>query len=256
MDNGNDLSELAPPSDSGGGLVAQAAKYRPSTISLLIANAVPLIGVLFFGWSTFAIVALYWAENIVIGAINVLKILLSNPDLDHLHSRFTPKTGEQREQLEALTKNWGTLRSGIHGIKLFLIPFFIVHYGIFCTVHGAFVFVLFSGDRPLQGGPPSVDGVFERFGQEQLWWGVAALAVSHMVSFFTNYLGRGEYRRHLPMVLMFQPYVRVVVLHVAILFGAFATMALGSPIVVVILLIIGKTILDLFFHVRERDRNE
>ena len=43
-------------------------------ISLLIANAIPLWGVIFLGWDAFYIVLLYWTENLIIGFYNVLKM--------------------------------------------------------------------------------------------------------------------------------------------------------------------------------------
>ena len=56
--------------------------YKTSAYVLIAANALPLFGVLFLGWDTFSIVALYWVENVIIGAINVLKMITCNPDLD------------------------------------------------------------------------------------------------------------------------------------------------------------------------------
>ena len=49
---------------------------------------------------------------------------------------------------------------------------------------------------------------------------------------------------------MVAPYGRIVVLHLAIIFGAFATMALGSPVYLLAILIVGKIMLDLKFHNR------
>jgi hypothetical protein len=64
-------------------------------------------------------------------------------------------------------------------------------------------------------------------------------------------LGRGEFRRTNLVVLMFQPYGRVVVLHVAILFGGIVAQFLGSPVFLLLLLIGGKTLLDLGLHLAE-----
>jgi hypothetical protein len=55
---------------------------------------------------------------------------------------------------------------------------------------------------------------------------------------------------------MAQPYARVVVLHLAILFGGWIALALGSNVGVLMLLIAGKTVLDLSLHLRERMRND
>ncbi|MCG8451465.1 MAG: DUF6498-containing protein, partial [Pirellulales bacterium] len=97
--------------------------------------------------------------------------------------------------------------------------------------------------------------MFERLHREGLLWAVAVLAGSHFVSFLVNYLVRGEYRRCTLATLMMQPYGRIVALHLAILLGAFATLALGSPVSVLIILIAGKTVLDLKLHLRERRKN-
>src|SRR5438093_11744623 len=52
-----------------------------TAIALLIANAIPLIGVLFFGWSLLTILVLFWIENGIVGFWNVPKILLARQSL-------------------------------------------------------------------------------------------------------------------------------------------------------------------------------
>lgn len=248
------IEQVASKHQSSSSWIERATEFGPSTISLVIANAIPLLGVIFLGWSTFAVVAIYWAENVVIGILNVFKIVFANPDLSQVKMPFVPKTGEQRELMQQLIQDGDQSTKLIHGMKFFLVPFFIFHYGLFCTVHGVFVMVLLGGNGPFDNAGPDPSQMFRLFTEEHLWWGVGALAVSHTISFFVNYIGKDEYRKCLPIFLMFQPYVRIVVLHIAILIGAFAVIALGSPMLVVILLIFGKTVLDLGFHVREHDR--
>jgi hypothetical protein len=46
------------------------------------------------------------------------------------------------------------------------------------------------------------------------------------------------------------------VLHIAILFGAFLTMALGSPVGILLILVLLKTVMDVKLHLRERRKNE
>ncbi|NIA27398.1 MAG: hypothetical protein GWP02_05020 [Desulfobulbaceae bacterium] len=53
---------------------------RPSAIILILANLVPLAGVLFLGWRVFDVIILYWAENVVIGVINVLRMITCRPE--------------------------------------------------------------------------------------------------------------------------------------------------------------------------------
>lgn len=208
-------------------------------ISLLIANAIPLWGVLFLGWDAFYIVLLYWAENLVIGFYNVLKIAFAaapNP-IAHLG-------------------------------KLFLIPFFIIHYGGFTAIHGFFVLALFHKE----GQGPSMDGMnwpcFLVFVQilfnvskymysvvpTQVKLVVLALFLSHGVSFVQNYLLKGEYKTAKPNELMGSPYRRVFVMHISIIAGGFLTMAIGSPAPLLVVLVILKTILDVNLHNREHKK--
>jgi hypothetical protein len=232
--------------------------YKTSAYVLIAANALPLFGVLFLDWDTFSIVALYWTENVIIGAINVLKMITCNPDMAAIYAFKFDKSG--RTDGDLADKYASTARAALfanQASKFFLVPFFIFHYGLFCLVHGIFVFVLFGhesfGNVGLFG---PLANITEVFSQERMWWCVFALAASHLWSFFVNYLGRGEYRRTVVAVLMAQPYARIVILHVAILLGGFVSMALGSNIGILMLLIVGKTMLDLSLHLHERMKND
>ncbi len=179
-------------------------------IALLAANTIPLFGVLFLDWDAFFIVLLYWAENLVIGFYNILKIAFAagpQPS-DHL--------------------------------KLFLIPFFTIHYGGFTAIHGVLVSAIFnkSGGRFMEGTNwPS-----------EMKIAVLALFISHGVSFVYNYLLKREFASASPIILMFSPYARVVVMHIAIIAGGFLVMTIGSPAALLLVLVVLKTFLDLTLH--------
>jgi len=81
-----------------------------------------------------------------------------------------------------------------------------------------------------------------------LLWPVMGLAVSHGVSFWQNYIGKGEYKERTAPAQMFAPYGRIVVLHVVILFGGFVVMLFGSPLPLLILLVLIKIVIDLGLH--------
>jgi hypothetical protein len=232
--------------------------YKTSAYVLIAANALPLFGVLFLGWDTFSIVALYWSENVIIGAINVLKMITCNPDMAAIYA-FKFDKGSRTDG-DLADKYASTARAALfsnQASKFFLIPFFIVHYGLFCLVHGVFVFVLFGHESLGSVGffGPLTD-IKEVFSRERMWWCVIALAASHLWSFFVNYLGRGENRRTVVIVQMFRPYARIVVLHIAIIIGGFVSMALGSNNGILMILIVGKTMLDLSLHLHERIKND
>ncbi len=203
----------------------QSRRWPPSAVFLILANAVPLIGVLLHHWTVFAIVLLYWCENVIVGGFNVLRMV------------------------------WARPQDGVVWVgKAFVVPFFMFHYGMFTFVHGVFVFALFGGGLAHAG---SVTGftaaaALGAIRDSGLTWPVAGLLASHAFSFFHNYLAGQEYRRAALPLLMFQPYTRVMVLHVAVLVGGFLAQTLGSPVFAMLLLIVLKTAIDLRAHLAER----
>lgn len=190
---------------------------KPSVIVLIVANFIPLLGVLFSGWDVHRILHLYWAENVAVGIVSVLKIL--------------------------------TNRSGGVGRppKIFLAGFFAVHYGFFCFGHSVFVFNAL-GDSPPSFGAPW-EGAVTYLGSHRLLF--AGFLASHLFSYFTNYLGRGEAMELSVGKVMTQPYRRIFVLHVTIIFGGMAVMMLGGSAALVAILVIVKTAGDIFFHLKE-----
>jgi hypothetical protein len=194
-------------------------RLTPSGVVLIVANLVPLVGVLFLGWTLFATLLLFWLENVTVGVFSVLQMLTARP----------------RDPLA-----WG--------LKLFMIPFFIFHYGMFTTVHGVFVMSLFG---PVTKASPTPAAFYHAVQATGIGAAALALALSHGVSFVLNYIGGGQYRTAELPVLMMRPYGRVMVLHVVILLGGFLVSALGSPVPALALLVVLKTGLDLGAHLRE-----
>ncbi|MBN2315606.1 MAG: hypothetical protein JXM79_16880 [Sedimentisphaerales bacterium] len=207
-----------------------------SVMALLAANTIPLFGVLFLKWDAFYVVLLYWAENVVIGFYNVLKMAFAAVPHPIAHLG-----------------------------KLFMIPFFIIHYGGFTAVHGFFVLAIFHQEK----GPGSlIEGkawpcffvfvqlLFNVIGYMyslipfQVRLSILALFASHGVSFVYNYLLKREYVSTNPGKLMASPYGRIVVMHIAILAGGFFTMVLGSPAGLLVVLVVLKTVMDVKLHNR------
>jgi len=198
---------------------------QPSVIALVLANLVPVFGVVVLHWEVFPLMFLFWSENVVVGAFNVLKMLTNQP---------------------------GSVVMWIG--KLFFIPFFCVHYGMFTFVHGIFVVGMFGNHFGQAHGFPNATTFWGVVGEYKLGWAILGLAVSHGVSFVTNYIGKGEYQRVGLSQLMSQPYGRIMVMHFAILFGGFLVMALHSPTPALLLLVALKTAFDLGSHVGERKK--
>ena len=212
-----------------------------SVVLLVAVNLVPLIGVAFWGWSLMLILVLYWVESGIVGVVNIFKIARADGSL-------IPglPAGGAPVRISGMAEMMG---------RGALIGFFVMHYGIFWAVHGVFVFLLpafasmpSASGETLGSGPGPMD--FGALPLDGLALSAALLAASHVVSYFTNYLGRGEYRRATPAGQMMSVYGRVVVLHVTIIGGAFVIAAFGTPIAALVLLIGLKTLLDLGLHLR------
>jgi hypothetical protein len=205
---------------------------------LVLANMAPIYGVVVFGWDAFYIVLLYWAENLIIGFYNILKIAFAKVE----HPIF-------------------------HLGKLLQIAFFIIHYGGFVAVHGFFVFAIFgkgeAGKALEMGKHPwpcflifvqLLIGVIRHCWTtipDDMKYVIGTLFLSHGVSFVRNYLIAGEYKTSKPKDLMGQPYSRVMVMHIAIIAGGFLSFSIGSPAGVLIVLIVLKTIIDVKLHLRQ-----
>jgi hypothetical protein len=99
-------------------MTAIPKKFNPtlSVVFLIAANAIPLIGVLFWGWSVGAVLLAYWIESVIIGVLNIPRI-------------------------------WAA--KGAVGKKLFTSVFFSVHYGAFAFAHLTILTSLFGAQDPV-----------------------------------------------------------------------------------------------------------
>jgi len=198
--------------------------------ALVLANLVPLFGVLYLDWDVGSLVVLYWSENLVVGAYTILKLLLK-----------------------------------ARGRERFLVLFFTLHYGGFCAIHGFFVLQLtrFAGENWGQAaavtwpGPLAILQMFVNLAQQVLssaprefLLACLALVVSHGVSFVLVYLGQREYAHTTMTELMNAPYRRIAVLHIAIIAGGFLVVQLGSPLGLLVALVALKIGMDIMLHNR------
>ena len=203
------------------------ALANPSTLFLLAANLIPLLGVLYWDWDLFLLMMLYWSETAIIGFWHILRLALE--------TKF---------------------------FAIFLVPFFCVHFGGFMTGHFIFLMALFGQKRGIQ-----VHNVKDYVDQiligNHLWIPFTALFLSHGVSFFVHTLkpkmdqdfglapaplNRGPFN---PGDLMAAPYKRIIVMHLTIIFGGFLSMALHLDKAAFVLMVALKTFVDLGAHTRK-----
>ncbi len=203
----------------------KTARYTPASLALILMNLLPLIGVIFFNWDVGIIIFLYWLENVVIGLLNVIKIL---------SSRGTVHGGARKEKLGGL---------------IFLSGFFAIHYGIFCFGHYTFIHSFFDGLPEFSNIPSRL---FEGF----LIWPLLGLLFSHSISMIVNFYGKGEYLSRSASTQMFMPYTRIMILHVVIIFGGFLAQIMNNALGPLIILILIKTIIDLGSHQVEHSNKD
>ena len=207
-------------------------RFTPAVISLIVMNLIPLVGVLSFNWDAATIVFLYWLENVIIGCLNIPKILLCRG------SSIKTASGELSDHPKRPI-----------GDRLFISVFFSVHYGIFCFGHYSFLQSAFPK-------LPGFENMFSALTGPVLFWSLLGLTTSHVISMVVNFYGKGEYKNRSANEQMFMPYSRIVVLHIVIILGAGVAMLTGQGIVMLILLVLLKIGFDLVAHNIEHSKRE
>jgi len=200
-----------------------------------------------FGWQVIDILILYWTESVIIGVINVQRMskcrgnnLLTGLVPGNYDKKIPP---EMQAELQARMSPVSLLV-----FKLFVIPFFVLHYGAFCYGHLMAVIGLFGASGPHDG----LGNSLRYFWRAEFWIVVTAISVSHLYSYFTNFIGAKEFQNASLLLLMQRPYGRIVAMHLTIVIGAGFVMWLGTPLPMLIVLILAKTWLDLRLHEKER----
>lgn len=236
-----------------------AGRLRPSAVALVLANTVPLAGVLLWQWSISSVVILYWFENVVIGVLNVARMIALSPSRAGLAAAIAGGNEARAAVVEEATRRaFGQIggSSVVHGLKFFLVPFFTLHYFMFCAGHGVFVFSMFGDEDGYFSDVSGIDflgslGRAIEIFSTPLALAAAALLLSHAFSFVQNYLIGGEFRRLDLKRLMVMPYGRIIALHITIIAGGFLTMLAGEPLWMLLILVAVKTLVDYRMHLKE-----
>ncbi len=201
--------------------------------ALITANLIPVFGVLFLAWDAMTVLLTYWLENLVIGVYTYVRM--------------------------ARIGGWRTLF--MPGL------FFLFHFGFFCAGHGMVLLGLsaLSGleiDHRAYIGADEWPGPFVVFQELSgiLGWiiherpemvlALLGFFLSHGISTFIHQFIRDEDRGREVEEIMFDPYKRIVVLHLVILAGAFVVILSGGASLAPVLLLLsgGKIALDLHLH--------
>jgi len=201
----------------------------PTATSLLLCNILVIAIALIERWDLGFVMVVYWWQNIIIGYFNVLKMWhAQNIVPAHLAEKLSEKN----------------LKMPSQG-KIFLILFFIVHYGFFHFGYYNF----------LQKDFKHVDS----------FWVAVSASLFFLNHWFSYRRHRAQDEQNQNIVMLFiMPYPRIIPMHVTIIFGGMAMLILqslvkdpqiariGQQCVIVFFLAI-KTRMDLKMHALEHD---
>lgn len=200
---------VAPRTESDG---LPSAPRDASVWSLVTANAIALVVAVAGGWSLIDLMAVYWVQSVIIG-ISYFFRMLNLKQFSTENFKINNKSVEPTEATKRQTAF-----------------FFLIHFGFFHFGYLVFIFAQNPGGSPLGLGLLICTVVF---------------AVNHYFSY--------RYHREVDAsgtpnigTLMFTPYLRVVPMHLTIVFGA---VALGSAGVLVFGLM--KLVADVAMHLAE-----
>lgn len=200
-------------------ILAALAKVerRPSWPEAMATALLPLVGVLVFDWPAAAVLGLYWLDNVLIGTFHLAKMFSAQGRMldPNYEATLRSNTNWDDAQKDLMVRN-------AKAVQHHVMPwFFLVHYGLFCAAHAGFIAMLF-------------DGAFGDFNSAVGLLTLAVMLAQHALDLHA--FRRDPELVVLPRVLlMFQPYPRVIVLHLALLLGMLPALA-GYPIVAALIL--------------------
>jgi hypothetical protein len=202
-------------------------------------NLVPLYGLVVWGWDAFQLLLLYWGETAILFLCTLA------------HIACIPPT-----QLGTMLVNGKTVPAG----RLMMVGFFAVHGGMFLAGHLFFLCVLFSDSR--LGHLGGVAGFVRTFFVVSgAWAPLVLVALAGTLDVLTGpyhpaFVDAFARAFHVALArpkgaapgqavgsVVGGLYVRVVIMQVAIIFGAFAATVVGSAAPLVILVVL-KTAID------------
>jgi hypothetical protein len=192
----------------------------------LLVNAVPVYGISKLGWSVPTVLVLYWVENLVMALLMMLRIVL--------HRRWTRKRGHWREQTD--------LKMEVNGKPVVAKTFLTGYAGfalLFTLAHGIFVFGICAILAQNYPDRPEWHLSFAQLKQGGVW--IVGFLLADLLVDLPR-LRTGSFAWLKQTVEARQG--RVLVLHLAIIFGMWIMFVTESPFAVIYMLIALKTLFD------------
>ena len=195
---------------------------------LILANLIPLYGVLFEGWDPKQMFLVYCLETIIIGIYNVIKMMMVT--LDRKKDVWEGAGGSR-----VMVRGW------------FFILFFIVHYGFFVFVQtGIFAGVTGLSTKGAFGPFTFITSIFSYLNIDAKTVLYIFIAV-YGLRMFTDFILSGKYHETSLGVLMFQPYVRIFIQQFVVILGSIF-LAFGAGKIFMVIFVCIKIFAEVFMN--------
>jgi hypothetical protein len=172
----------------------------PSDYFLIAANLLPVAGVWLWDWSPKQVFMVYALETVIVGLFTLLKMGI----VTAVRKTDTWYNGPSR-----------TKQSG-----LFFLFFFLVHYGMFVAIQTE-LFIQVSGiGRSLHRGFFDFFIHWPQYLGKDAYYMLAGFFISYGFSMYRDFIRTRQYRTIPMMLLMFQPYGRIIIQQFTVIFGS------------------------------------
>lgn len=187
-----------------------------SVTTMLVANAIPLYGVVALNWDGLVVIILYLIETAIIGIFHALRIFTFGSFLGFKEGR-APK------------------------VSIFIAVFFLFHFFMFLYVQSVLFFGIVKSEITGLQSSFNIMYNFALFFREPYLISIYAFAASQLAYTGREVLLTKEYASLTAANYMFLPYIRIFVQQFVVIFGAMIFLAFNSITALVVLFIVLKT---------------
>lgn len=214
---------------------------QSAIFTIIISNIIPIIGIIFWGWTPFYVFWLFWMETLIVSFFNAIKIIMCRGDEMEvkLHQSKMPFAKTHSNH----SSHW---RKGI--IYIFFRLFIFAFYSLFIIV-----FLGFMSNTP--------ENAFKNsqvlaFANTSFNYALLAFFCSQLVQFYAEFILNENYKTTHPSDFSTIFDGRQLVLHIAIVLGAVisqfmikgGTQNTFSMVIVVVIFAILKTLYDVWSY--------
>lgn len=206
--------------------MAEPTRFTPQLLLPIVANILPIIGVIFWGWKPLDAFIIYALETFIIGIMTVIKLLVTAV----YQSRDVPENNRKKGIIAGL----------------FMVAFFIFHYGMFAVIQTS-IFTSVSGLTKGSHGPLYFFLNWYKFVTPETAYALCMFVVSYAVTYLVPFVYNQEYKTQGMIQMMIQPYGRIFVQQFTVIIGSIFLM-FNWGIGFLIVFVLTKIFVEFYFQ--------